>query len=33
MALHRGPAALLTAALLLLLSICTLALWRTTRFN
>ena len=30
---HGGPAALLTAALLLLLFICTLALWRTTRFN
>lgn len=31
--LHRGPAALLTAALVLLLVIGSLALWRTTRFN
>lgn len=31
--LHWGPAALLTAALFLLLMICGLALWRTTRFN
>lgn len=33
MSLHAGPAALLIAALLLLLFIGTLALWRTTRFN
>jgi len=33
MSLHWGPAALLTAALFLLLFICGLALWRTTRFN
>ncbi|HEX8880236.1 MAG TPA: GRP family sugar transporter [Candidatus Acidoferrum sp.] len=33
MSLHAGPAALLTAALLLLLFICTFALWRTTGFN
>jgi glucose uptake protein GlcU len=33
MSLHWGPAALLTAALFLLLIICGLALWRTTRFN
>lgn len=33
MSLHAGPAALLIAALLLLLFTCTLALWRTTRFN
>lgn len=33
MSLHAGPAALLIAALLLVLFICTLALWRTTRFN
>ena len=33
MSLHAGPAALLIAALLLLLFICTLVLWRTTRFN
>ena len=33
MSFDGGPAALLTAALLLLLVICTLALWRTTRFN
>jgi glucose uptake protein GlcU len=33
MSLHAGPAVLLTAALLLLLFICALALWRTTRFN
>lgn len=33
MSLHAGPAALLIAALLLPLFICTLALWRTTRFN
>jgi drug/metabolite transporter (DMT)-like permease len=33
MSLHLGPAALLIAALLLLLFVCTLALWRTTRFN
>lgn len=33
MSLHAGPAALLIAALLLPLFICTLALWRTTGFN
>jgi glucose uptake protein GlcU len=33
MSLHLGPAALLIAALLLLLFICGLALWRTTRFH
>lgn len=33
MSLHAGPAALLIAALLLPLIICTLALWRTTGFN
>ena len=33
MSFDAGPAALLTAALLLLLFICALALWRTTRFN
>src|SRR5882762_7057452 len=33
LSLHWGPAALLTAALFLLLVICGLALWRTTRFN
>jgi glucose uptake protein GlcU len=33
MSLHWGPAALLTVALFLLLIICGLALWRTTRFN
>src|SRR5713101_2793304 len=33
MSLHWGPAAFLTAALFLLLIICGLALWRTTRFN
>jgi len=33
MSLHWPPAALLTAALFLLLIICGLALWRTTRFN
>src|SRR5437762_13078596 len=33
MSLHWGPAALLVAALLVLLFICTLALWRTTRFH
>ena len=33
MSLHAGPAALLIVALLLLLFICTLALWRTTHFN
>jgi glucose uptake protein GlcU len=33
MSLHWGPAALLIAALLLLLLICGLALWRTTRFH
>jgi glucose uptake protein GlcU len=33
MSLHWGPAALLIAALFLLLIICGLALWRTTRFN
>ncbi len=33
MSLHWAPAALLTAALFLLLIICGLALWRTTRFN
>jgi hypothetical protein len=31
--LHWAPAALLTAALVLLLVVCGLALWRTTRFN
>ncbi len=33
MSLHWGPAALLIAALLLLLFICGLALWRTTGFH
>src|SRR5947209_256848 len=33
MSLHWGPVALLIAALLLLLLICGLALWRTTHFN
>jgi drug/metabolite transporter (DMT)-like permease len=33
LSLHWGPAALLTLALFLLLIICGLALWRTTRFN
>jgi len=35
MSIHwgRGPAALLTAALLALLVLCGVALWRTTRFN
>jgi len=33
MSLHWAPAALLIAALFLLLIICGLALWRTTRFN
>ena len=33
MSLHWGPAALLTAAMFLLLFICGLALWRTTRFH
>jgi drug/metabolite transporter (DMT)-like permease len=33
MPLHWGPAALLTAVLFLILFICGLALWRTTRFN
>src|SRR6266571_1069412 len=33
MSFHWGPAALLTAVLFLLLVICGLALWRTTRFN
>jgi glucose uptake protein GlcU len=33
MSFHWGPAALLTAALLVLLFICGLALWRTTRFH
>jgi drug/metabolite transporter (DMT)-like permease len=33
MSLHWGPATLLTAALFLLLIVCGLALWRTTRFN
>jgi drug/metabolite transporter (DMT)-like permease len=33
MSFHWPPAALLTAALFLLLIICGLALWRTTRFN
>jgi hypothetical protein len=33
MPLHWGPAALLTAALLVLLLLCGFALWRTTRFN
>jgi drug/metabolite transporter (DMT)-like permease len=33
MSLRWAPAALLTAVLLLLLAICGLALWRTTRFN
>jgi len=31
--LHRGPAAILSAATLLLLLICGLTLWRTTRFH
>jgi hypothetical protein len=31
--LHWAPAAILTAALLLLLVACGLQLWRTTRFN
>jgi drug/metabolite transporter (DMT)-like permease len=33
MSIHWGPAALLTAALLVLLLVCGFALWRTTRFN
>jgi drug/metabolite transporter (DMT)-like permease len=33
MSLHAGPAALLAAASLLLLVICGVALWRTTRFH
>ena len=33
MSFHWGPAALLIAALFLLLIICGLTLWRTTRFN
>lgn len=33
MSLHWGPAAFLTTALLVLFFICSLALWRTTRFN
>jgi glucose uptake protein GlcU len=33
MSFHWPPAALLTAALFILLIICGLALWRTTRFN
>src|SRR5438477_4754839 len=33
LSLHWGPAALLTVALFLLLIICGLALWRTTRFH
>jgi drug/metabolite transporter (DMT)-like permease len=33
LSLNWGPAALLTIALLVLLFICTLALWRTTRFH
>jgi hypothetical protein len=33
LSLNWVPAALLTAALLVLLFICTLALWRTTRFH
>jgi len=33
MSLHWAPAALLTAVLFLLLIVCGLALWRTTRFN
>src|SRR5882672_10668067 len=33
MSLHWGPAALLTAALVVLLLLCGVALWRTTRFN
>jgi glucose uptake protein GlcU len=33
MSLHWGPAALLTAVLFLLLIICGLSLWRTTRFH
>jgi hypothetical protein len=33
MSLRWAPAALLTAVLFLLLVICGLALWRTTRFN
>jgi drug/metabolite transporter (DMT)-like permease len=33
MSFNRGPAVVLTAALVLLLFVCGLALWRTTRFN
>src|SRR5438270_36861 len=33
LSLHWGPAAPLTAALLVLLFVCTLTLWRTTRFH
>src|SRR5881398_552659 len=33
LSLHWGPAALLTVALFLLLIVCGLALWRTTRFH
>src|SRR5690349_18428501 len=33
MSLHWGPAALLAVALIALLFVCTLALWRTTRFH
>src|SRR5207247_9246873 len=33
LSLHWGPVARLAAALLVLLFICTLALWRTTRFH
>jgi len=33
MSVAWGPAALLTAVLVLFLVICGLALWRTTRFN
>jgi len=33
LSLHWGPAALLTAVLLVLLLVCGFALWRTTRFN
>jgi hypothetical protein len=31
--LHWAPAVLLAGALVLLLVVCGLALWRTTRFN
>ena len=33
MSLHWGPAAILIAVLFLILFVCGLALWRTTRFN